>query len=229
MIKKNFKSIALLIFISAAMLFACSEELPVLNTFDNAEEIPTVTMENMKTTYTENGKIKGKLQANLVKSYDAALEPYIDFPNGISLVLYSEENTIETSMTANKAVYFQTKKTWEATGNVVISNIHGDVLKTQKLFGDDNDKKIFTTEPVQITKSDGTLINGKGGFESNVEFTIYQFIDVSGRIIFKDEFNNEEDTIITTKQPQKQEKTFKKLPKNKEKPVFKKKFEKLHR
>jgi len=227
MINKNFKSIALLIFLSAAMLFACSEELPVLNTFDNPEDIATVTMENMKTTYTENGKIKGKLQANLVKSYDDALEPYIDFPNGISLVLYSEKNTIETSMTANKAVYYQAKKTWEASGNVVISNINGDVLKTQKLFGDDNEKKIFTNELVQITKSDGTLINGKGGFESNIEFTIYQFIDVNGRIFFRDEFNANEDSTITPKEPIKKEKPHREFPKNKEKPVFKNKFKKL--
>ena len=156
----NFKSIAWLALLSSAMLFSCSEELPVINQFESEEEIPTVTLENVSITYTEHGYNKGILQANLLQTYDGAIEPYYDFPNGISIVLYSEEKVIETSMTANKAIYYQEKKSWEATGNVVISNINGDILRTEKLYGDDNDKKIFTNQLVKITKADGTSING---------------------------------------------------------------------
>ncbi|MDF1549676.1 MAG: LPS export ABC transporter periplasmic protein LptC [Bacteroidales bacterium] len=223
MIIKKIKGIAWLVIVSAAMLFSCSEELPVLNTFDGGGDIPTVTIENMRTTYTENGKNKGKLQANLVKSYDDAIEPYMEFPKGISIVMFDENDKIETSMTANKAIYYRSKRTWEAMGNVVISNINGDILKTQKLFGDDNEKKIFTNELVQITKSDGTVINGKGGFESNIEFTIYQFIDVNGRIFFRDEFEvTPSDNSIQNKQATK-EKPDKFIPKQKEKPQLDKK------
>ena len=135
--------------------------------------------------------------------------------------MYNENNVIETSMTANRAIYYQTKKSWEAMGNVVISNINGDILRTEKLYGDDTQKKVFTNELVKITKADGTAINGESGFESNIEFTIYKFIDVSGRIFFKDEFSDEEQEnepgIKKTERP----KPKRNLPKIKEKPKTK--------
>ena len=215
---KYLKSIVPLILISAAMLFSCTEELPVIKQFGDGEDFPTVTVENLRSTYTEEGKIKGKLQANIAKNYDGAIEPYIEFPDGISIVIY-KENKIETSLTANKAIYYQSKKTWEAIGSVVISNINGDVLRTEKLYGDDKEKKIFTNEPVHITKIDGTVLNPKSGFESNSAFTIYDFFNVDGKIYFRDEFSDEKKekkpTINQKKKPNKN------LPKKREKPIFK--------
>lgn len=172
---------------------SCTDKIPMVNRINSKEELPTITIDNLKSTYTENGKIKGKLQAQLAEQFEGIVEPYVDFKKGISIVLYNAENKIETSMIADRAIYYQSKKTWEAIGNVVISNINGDILRTEKLYGDEKEKKIFTDEPVQITKSDGTLINGKAGFESNTEFTIYKFIDVSGKIFFREEFNAEDD------------------------------------
>lgn len=227
MIIKKFKGIAWLVLLSAAMLFSCTEELPVLNRFEGSGDIPTLTVENIRTSYTENGKNKGQLQATLAKSYDEAIEPYVDFPKGISIVMFDDNDKIKTSMTANKFIYYKSKRTWEAMGNVVISNIGGDILKTNKLFGDDNENKIFTNEFVQITKSDGTLINGKGGFESNIEFTIYQFIDVNGRIFFRDEFTESPSDSLTEKKPAPKEKTEKFLPKQKERPKLEKKRVKI--
>jgi LPS export ABC transporter protein LptC len=221
-IKSKFISIAWLIALSAAMLFSCSEELPTIKQFGPNEEFPTLTIENLRSTYTKNGKIKGKLQANIAKNYDGAIEPYVEFPNGISIVLY-KENKIETSLTADKAIYYQSKRSWEATGNVVISNINGDVLKTEKLYGDEKEKKIFTNEFVRITKSDGTNLNSKSGFESNTEFTIYKFLNVDGQIYFREELSDEQEGKAPNKQnkptkPQKILPEVKKKPQSKPKP-----------
>jgi LPS export ABC transporter protein LptC len=166
----------------------------MVNRVNSKEELPTVSIENLKTTYTEEGKIVGKLQAQLAEQFDGIVEPYVEFKKGISIVLYDKENKIKTSMIADKAKYYQNKKTWEATGNVVISNIDGDVLRTEKLYGDDKEKKIFTDQFFQIAQSNGTILNGKSGFESNTEFTIYQFLDVSGNIFFHEEFTSDDST-----------------------------------
>lgn len=208
----------MLVLLPAAMLFSCSEELPVINQFESEEEIPTITLEKVRTTYTEKGNIQAKLQANLLQKYDGAVEPYFDFPKGVSIVLYSEENIIKTSMTANRLIYYEEKKTWEAIGNVVISNINGDILRTEKLYGDDNEKKIFTNHLVKITKADGTSINGEAGFESNIEFTIYKFIDVNGKIFFRDEFEGDEPDNNLPSQKETKQKPNKLLPKIKDKP-----------
>jgi LPS export ABC transporter protein LptC len=216
--KINLKSIAWLVIIPAAMLLSCSQELPVINQFESVEEIPTVTLENAHITYTEKGYTKGKLQAPIIQTFDGAIEPYTNFPKGISIVMYNEQNIIETSMTANEAIYYQKERSWEARGNVVISNINGDILRTEKLYGDDEEKKIFTNELVKITKADGTAINGESGFESNVAFTIYKFIDVNGRIFFKDEFSDSKNDSTVGKKQIKKPLPKRNLPKTKERP-----------
>jgi len=171
------------------LFFSCSKPKVVNDSIISKDDLPTLSVEDVVRNYTQDGKMKGKLQAPLMQQFDGIVEAYFDFPKGISILLF-KENKIETSLRANRAIYYQKKKTWEAIGDVVISNINGDVLQTQKLYGDETQKKIFTDQFVKITKADGTVIKGGKGFESNTEFTIYQFVDVSGKIAINDEFSN---------------------------------------
>lgn len=175
------------------LINSCSDRLSILNKMESKDDLPVVSIENLKTTYTEQGYIKGKLQAQLAEKFEGVTEPYIDFKKGLSIVLFDKNNKIENSLTADKARYFNNKKTFEASGNVVITNLNGDIMTTDKLYGDETQNKIFTNALVKITKSDGTVLYSKAGFESNMEFTIYKFIEVSGIIISKG-FSTEEET-----------------------------------
>ena len=176
------------------MLFSCSDDIPVIKRIDSKEDLPTISIENLKSSYTENGIIKGKLNTPLLNNYDGIEEPYIKFPKGISIIMFDKQGEVESSISANHAIYKTKERLWEATGNVVLRNTNGDTLKTEKLYGNDIEKKIYTDQFVNITKSDGAKIKGAKGFESNTEFTIYKFFDVSGKIFIHD--NEEPDTTI---------------------------------
>jgi hypothetical protein len=52
-------------------------------------------------------------------------------------------------------------------------------------------KKIYTDKLVNIKDEDGFEITGKGGFESNLDFTVYRFTDVSGNKILDDDEEKE--------------------------------------
>ncbi|MFN8256729.1 MAG: LPS export ABC transporter periplasmic protein LptC [Bacteroidales bacterium] len=200
---------------------ACSEPIPVRNIIISKDDLPTVAVENINTTYTEEGKIKSKLQAPLLQQFDGIVEPYIDFPKGIIIILYDKDNKIETSLTANRAIYYRDKQTWEAIGNVVISNMYGRVLKTEKLYGDEKEHKIFTDKYVEITEADGSITKAYKGFESNSAFTIYQFIDVSGRITFNEEFMGGPDDSLNNQNSDVVNPEKKNLPKMKAPPTKK--------
>ena len=189
------KSIVLLFSIVITMLFACSNDIPKINRITSKEDLPTIAVDQFKSTFTENGLIKGKLKAKRLEQYEDVIEPYTKFPKGISIVFFDEKGNIESSMTANMALYYTKKETWEAIGNVVFSNIQGNVLRTEHLYGDEKAHKIYTDQYVRITRTNGTVVEGKSGFESNSDFTIYKFIDVSGKIALKDEFQSEADSI----------------------------------
>jgi len=192
-----------LLLFSILALYSCSQEIPTANRINSKDELPSVSIDNLETTYTEEGRVKFKLMAPLAEQFESVVEPYVDFKKGISIVLYDKENKIENSLTADKATYYQSKKTWEATGNVIVTNKEGDIFRTDKLYGDDKEKKIFTNKLVKITKSDGTVLFARSGFESNSEFTIYQYIDVRGKLFLRDEFFSNKDSVNTNGEPAK--------------------------
>ncbi len=190
MSKIYFRITKILVVLSIMMFLACTEELPVINRFENQDEIPTVAAENVKMTYTEKGYSRGLLLAEILKNYDMVEDPYVKFPKGIKITLFDKNHMIETEMEADSAIYFPDKQTWEAMGHVVVKNVNGTVLRTEKLYGDESEKKIYTNKLVNITKSDGTLVVGKTGFMSNTEFTIYKFLDMYGRFYVSEAGND---------------------------------------
>ncbi len=185
----------ILLLFASFILIACSDELPKINRITSKEDLPSVAIDNIESSFTEDGRIKGILKAKRMEVYDDVVEPHTKFPKGISIVFFDKNGNLESSMTAKYAIYYDKKQTWEAIGDVVMSNIKGDVLKTNHLYGDEKKQKIYTDELVRITKSNGSVIVADSGFESNSSFTIYKFIDVSGRIAVKDEFESTADTI----------------------------------
>ncbi len=179
--RNYFKNILLIFVLSILMLADCTEELPVINRFENMDEIPTVTAKNVKMTYTEKGYKRGRLLADIFKNYDMSDDPYVKFPKGIKITLFDKTHKVETEMEADSAIYFPDKRTWEAMGHVVVKNVNGTILRTEKLYGDESEKKIYTNKLVNITKTDGTIVVGRTGFMSNTEFTIYKFLDMYGK------------------------------------------------
>ena len=173
------------------ILFSCSDDIPKINRITSKEDLPSVSVDIFVATLTENGLIKGKLKARRLEKYEDVMEPNIKFPKGISIVFYDEFGTLKSSLTADSAILYNKKEAWEAVGNVVFTNIEGQVLRTEHLYGDEKQQRIYTDEFVQITSSDGNIIKGAAGFESNSSFTIYEFLDVSGQIAIKDNPDSE--------------------------------------
>ncbi|OQY00112.1 MAG: LPS export ABC transporter periplasmic protein LptC [Bacteroidetes bacterium 4572_117] len=176
-------------------LVSCSDEIPKINRITSKEDLPTVAIDEFKTTLTENGKVTGKMKAKRLEQFNKVVEPHMKFPKGISVVTYDNTGVTKSSMTANYFVYYNKKETWEAVGNVVFSNINGDILMTDHLYGDEKENKIYTDEYVEIKNANGNIIRSNSGFESNSSFTIYKFVDVSGQIMVQEEFASETDTI----------------------------------
>ncbi len=207
------------------MLFSCTDELPVINKLENLDEIPSITAVNIEMSYTKKGYLQGRLFAKKFQTFDDVAEPHTDFPEGIKIVLYNEEdNKIKAEMVADSAIYYQTKNSWVAMSNVVIKNINGTTLTTETLYGDEKEKKIFTNKLVNITQADGNKTTGKQGFESNTEFTIYKFINSNAEIYLKEEAAENEtnnsskpDNMISKSQNPNQPKKLQK-PKNKKLP-----------
>ncbi|NPA44041.1 MAG: LPS export ABC transporter periplasmic protein LptC [Chlorobi bacterium] len=191
MIKFNIKHLSIFI-IATVLLFSCeTTDLEKIKALTNKEELPDVIIENLEAVYSLNGNTKVKLLTPKAYKYTSETKQYSLFPDGINLMFYDKNFNLHSSLTADYGIYYEKKKFAKAKGNVILTNVNGSVLKTEELLIDENEEKIYSVVPVNIKDKDGFEITGEGGFESNLDFTVYRFTDVSGvKIIKENESNN---------------------------------------
>lgn len=179
MTKKSF-AIAFLSAVFIVSFTACSTDMKEIQKLTEEEELPVLTVRGLRSVYTTNGNLKMLLTAPKLLRFDQADKSYFEFPEGCRINLYNENLEAESSLKADYAIYHEKEQNAKAQGNVVITNTNGSILRTEELFLTRAEEKIYSVKPVTITYSDGSIIQGEGGFQSNFDFTIYRFTKVTG-------------------------------------------------
>ncbi len=166
---------------------SCKNDLEEINAFSKEETFPDVLAYDFETYYTTNAKLKIKLTAPEIRKFVNVEEPYFEFPKGLSLLFYDENEKFKTSLVADYALYYDNKEFGKAEGHVVIVNADSTILRSEQLFIDQKNGKIYSKKYVKITEPSGYEITGKQGFESNLNFTVYKFWKSVGVIPFEGE------------------------------------------
>jgi len=162
------------------MLCSCKNDIDVINTFTEIHNLPTQSVKNLETIYTDSGKIQIKLLAPKLKRFSNVEEPYIEFPAGIEVIFFDKKQEPESQLTAKYAIYSETNELWEARDSVIAINNLGDTLNTELLFWDEKKELIYTNKFVKIT-TENEVIWGEG-LEANQEFTDWKIKNVKGTI-----------------------------------------------
>jgi len=168
--------------VSLFFLFSCSNNLEEIKPYQIKSDIPNVSVRNMHTIYNSSNRLQAEIFAPIANQYQTD-NPYMEFLEGIDMYFFDEKFDTTSSLTADYAIYYQKQKLWKATGNVVIIGQNGITMKTEEIYGNEKDEKIYSIKYVEVADPDGTIIRGKGGFESNFDFTKYKFKNVDGIIV----------------------------------------------
>lgn len=174
-----------------AALSACSTKMESLNNFNVDETFADLSITNLNTKYYSVHRLQTTITAPIADNYETVDQPYMEFPKGVDVIFYDEHLKEQSRMTADYAVYYSKKKLWEARKNVVIKNEMGTSLRTEQLFGDEVRKKIFSVKKSTVVDPDGTLIVGKQGFESDMSFRNYKFLDVNGVVNMQNQYGDD--------------------------------------
>lgn len=168
------------------ILFSCKNNLEEIKALTNQKKLPDVTVYNLKSQYSITGRTQIVLSTPLALRYTNPQKEYSVFPKGITLTFYDKHMNIHSSLRADYGIYYEKKNFAKASGNVILTNVKGSILRTEELFLDEKKEKIYSVKPVNIVDKSGFEITGEGGFESNLDFTVYRFTDVTGKIIKDD-------------------------------------------
>ena len=165
---KKYASVALLLTGSAILLYSCkgsetAEEEPL-------ETIKTEESENLSIVVSENGRKSYRFKTPLLEGYTLGRDPYREFRKGIDIITYQDDSmtTVNATLVANYAIYYENRKLWEAKGNVVVTKADGTRLYTQQLFWN----SITNVDTKVVTDTD-TFIGE--GFESDEELKDLHF------------------------------------------------------
>lgn len=161
------KSVALLFAGSAALLISCAGEDRQAK--DNNEHLLTQKSDTLTVISSENGLKAYRFYTPLMERYEFAREPYMEFREGIDVTTYKDStSTVESTIVADYAIFYEKRKLWEARGNVVVVGDNGQTLYTQQLFWNQITKKIYSNVDSKVVDKDGTTIGE--GFESDEAF-----------------------------------------------------------
>lgn len=172
------------------ILTACSSKMEQLNNYNIDATFPQQSVENLDLKYYSSHKMKTTVTAPQADDYENGdVQSYLEFPKGVDVIFFDEELKQKSRLTADYAIYYKKKKLYEARRNVVITNDDGTTLKTEQIFCDENKQKIFSVKRVSVVQpDDGFVIDGKSGFESDLTFKNYKFLDVNGVVQLKNEY-----------------------------------------
>jgi LPS export ABC transporter protein LptC len=186
-LKHTSRFIKLLIIPGVFCIVACENDIEIINSLTNTNNLPELKGKKVETLYSDSGKVKMQLNADEILQFGKAERPYIEFPKGIHVIFFDDSLKVESEIIADYAKYFTDEKLWEARGNVIaLNNTSGEKLNTEELFWDETQQRIYSNSFSRIENKDGVFY-GQKGFETNQKFAPLRLKSSRGTVNVKDE------------------------------------------
>ena len=169
---------------SAILLFSCEAKKTTTSHSTNLENLMTEYSENLSIVTSENGQKSYHFTTPLMEGYALAREPYKEFRKGVKVVTYDgDTTTVESAtLTANYAIFYETRKLWEAKGDVVVIQREGRRLYTSQLFWNQATHRIYSNVDSRVV--DGDEVYDCEGFESDEEMKDWHYRKIKGVTYF---------------------------------------------
>lgn len=175
-------------FLSTAILLlgACRNDVKeVQQVSDSPRNYPLNEQIGATIIYSDSGQKMLEIHAGLVRDYGNQDPAYVFFGDRIRVQFYNGKTLTSTVLEADTARQLKDDELWAIGGNVVLTNGKGERMKTERLYWNKKEERLYSDAKVQI-RTDGQLITGKG-FEADQEFNTYRIFKVQGEITINDE------------------------------------------
>lgn len=165
--------------IAVTMFFSCNNSLSQVNKIGVSENEPIGEAEDLNLKYTDSGRVKSILLSPQMLDYSNRSYPYKEFPKGINLELFDEENK-RSNIIADYAIIYDETNLIDLQGNVKLITSDKDTLFAEQLYYDKTKGWLFTNKPVKY-RTGLDLIHGNG-FDSNSKFTNAEVLGAYGDV-----------------------------------------------
>ncbi len=160
----NMKFIQSVVIAFAVTTFVISCKGEVQQEPVDLSQSPMQIIENMNAVQTKNGLLQMRMESPLMQRFESDSVSYELFPQGFNVFAYDAEGNLETQIQSDIAKHTIKKikkdkiESWEAFGNVVITNLKkGERLQTDTLYWDREKGRIYTHSYVQMFSPQGYM------------------------------------------------------------------------
>lgn len=177
--RQNLSVVTVFLSVMAFFFISCKEE--VKSTVDlhyDADRVPSLNTDSVTMLISDSGLIRYKVIAKTWEIFDRAKDPHWFFPDGLYVEQFDTIFSIVATVKADTAWNFTSKKLWKLKGHVVIRNKLGETFKSEELFWDQRQQKVYSKKYVEVFRPDKMTLHGMGGFEANQQMTEYRFWNV---------------------------------------------------
>lgn len=164
---------------------SCETDIERIKSFSEDALMPSQRMVNAEIVYTDSARLQLRLKAPEINHYTREAEQSSEFPEGVFAEFFDRDGNVESSLSAKYAIHYTDKGLWEAREAVEVINREGEVLNTEQLFWDENQKIIYSNSFVKITRPN-EIIMGEG-FDADETFTRWKIKKIQGTIYIGDE------------------------------------------
>ncbi len=173
-------------FLVSTIILCCKNDIETINRITKSNTLPSFTVTDLETSFSDSGRIKLKIYAPELVRYDKTEVQFDEYPKGIKVEFFNSAMEVTGTLKCNYAKYLINEEIWEAKSDVEVNNsAAAEKINTEQLYWDMKKEIIYSEKFVRITTADEVLFGD--GFESNQEFTKWKIIKPTGSINIKDE------------------------------------------
>ena len=174
--------------IGVTMLFSCQGNLNEIRALDLQGNSPQAIATDLNLKYTDSGRLVANLISPRMYDFTNKEFPYYEFPDGLQVIFYDENNE-KSTLTADYGIDYEGTNLIDLQGNVVLITSDSTQLHASQLYWDQSLGWVFTDKKNKIRFPNGALNEGQG-FDSNQNFGNFRSrANVGTQII--EEKNNE--------------------------------------
>ena len=166
------------------LFFSCDDGSSTLKQINQFIENPVGIAYDIHMTYTDSAKVKAILTAPLNLDYTHLSFKYSEFPEGLKIIFYNNNND-ENTVVADYGILYNQTKIVDLQGNVVLLSDDGSRLETSQMYWDSEKEWLFTEQPFTFKNIDYDMAAIR--LDTNKEFSKFQTGNLTGTMLVKEQ------------------------------------------
>lgn len=179
---KRLSELLLCLSLCLVVLPGCEEKVKPSVVSISTKDIPSQESWKSTVTFSDSGKTKAILWSGHISVYSS--QEYTLLEDSVIVDFYDEYEKHTSRLTARWGKIHDRTRDFEAYDNVVVTSDSGTVLKTDRLFWNDETRLIHTDAFVDISSPDEHIMGH--GMESDQSLKNYKIFKVTGQSVTKE-------------------------------------------